>query len=116
MCANGRQANQVCLFGSTASLFDVALADARTASWVSTTPLGCREVPDVATTERVALLDRDATGQRMLLAVRRDDPRGAERIDDDPSRLGGKPGIEGCGSVPGVPNGLERVDEPSSAG
>ncbi len=50
MCARGKQASQVCLDGSTSSRFDVALADAPIASWVSTTPLGCCDVPEVATT------------------------------------------------------------------
>ena len=50
MCASGRQASQEWRAGSMPSRSDVARAEALIASWVNTTPLGCPDVPDVATT------------------------------------------------------------------
>ena len=40
MCASGKQAIHTCRAGSTPSRAEVASAEAATASWVSTTPLG----------------------------------------------------------------------------
>ena len=50
ICASGRQASHVWRAGSTPSRAEVASAEAAMASWVSTTPFGSPDVPEVATT------------------------------------------------------------------
>ena len=66
--------------------------------------------------ERVALLDGDAVGERMLLAVRADDPRGAQRVEHHVARGEREPWVEGSGGIAGVPDGLEGIDEADATG
>ena len=88
MWAKGKQASQVCLEGSRPSLLDVACADARIASCVSTTPLGLMRGTGGGDDERVTLFDRKTTGERVLFAVGGDDAGRLERVENGESRRG----------------------------
>ena len=59
----------------------------------------------------VALLDADAVVQRMLLPVRADNPRRAQRVEQHLARHRWQPGIERRGGIARVPNGPECIDE-----
>ena len=89
MWASGRQASHVWRVGSTASCAEVARADASTASCVSTTPFGCPDVPDVATTSASPSSTGNAVGQGVLLAVGADDPSWPQRVEHDSPGGGG---------------------------
>ena len=91
-------------------------ADAATASWVSTTPLGVPDVPDVATTSASPSSTADAVGQRVLLAVRADDPRRAQRVEQHLRAARGQPGVERSRGIAGVPDGPQCIDEADATG
>ncbi len=105
MWARGRQASHVWRPGSTPKRRDVARADASTASWVRTTPLGCPAVPERRHDEGVAVVHGHPVGQRVLLAVGADDPGRAKRLEHGAAGRGGEARVEWCGRVPGVPDG-----------
>ena len=66
--------------------------------------------------QRVAVLDADAVGQRMLFPVRADNPRRAQRVEQHLARDRGQPWIERSGGIAGVPNGPECIDEADATG
>ena len=66
--------------------------------------------------QRVTVLDPDAVGQCMLLAVRADNPRRAQRVEQHLARHRGQPGIERSRGIARVPNGLECIDEADATG
>ena len=65
--------------------------------------------------ERIALFDGFSVGERVLLAVGGDDAGRPERVEHGAARDAREPRVERCGSVTGVPDGAERVDEPHPA-
>ena len=106
-----RQAGQPRVAGGVdAEPADVARAEAATASWVSTTPLGWPDVPDVATTSA----SPSSTGMPSASACcSPSEPTiagRAQRVEHRGARRG-KPGVEGSGSIAGVPDGPEGIDE-----
>ena len=66
--------------------------------------LGLTRRPRCRHHQRVADLDRNAVGQFALFAVRADDARWSQRIEQDPLGHRGQPGIEGCRRIAGVPD------------
>ena len=95
MWASGRQATQRSRPGSTPSAAEVARAEARTASWVSTTPLGSPVVPLVATTSA----SPGSTGAPgpAVASVGVDDRRGPEGLEQSVARRAGAAGGRGAG-------------------
>ena len=65
--------------------------------------------------DRIALFDRQAARQRVVLAVRRDHPGGAE---GGQKRLAARreAGVERRGGVARVPDGPQGIDETGSPG
>ena len=64
----------------------------------------------------VAVLDADAVGQRMLLPVRADNPRRAQRVEQHLARHWREPWIERSRGIARVPNGPQSIDEADAAG
>ena len=88
----------------------MAVADATTASWVSTTPFGSPVVPLVATTSASPA----STGRppsRQLLAVDVDERRRGHRREQRPAGRRREPGVDREGGVAAVPDPLEGHDE-----
>ena len=66
--------------------------------------------------QRVAVLDSDAVGKRVLLSVRAHNPRGAQCVEQDLARHRGEPGVQRSGGIARVPNGPQSIDEADAAG
>ena len=65
---------------------------------------------------RVALLDANAVGERMLIPVGAHDAGGTQRVEHHLSRRGGKPWVERSSGIAGVPDGPQRIDEADAPG
>ena len=62
--------------------------------------------------ERVAFLHAQPVWEGVLLAVRTDDPGGAQRFEHRPAGDGGEARVQRCRGVSGVPDRPEGVDKP----